>query len=143
MVDVGESSLSNLRVAQVEIDEQAPVIEPLPSMKVSETSLWVVGKFLRGPIPLSWLGQACRLTGEKALATALAIWFLVGLRQRKHDLSLSTACLELFGVLNRSAKYRAITALEKAGLIRVERKRGKNPLVTILDAQPAGRCISL
>jgi hypothetical protein len=35
--------------------------------------------FLKGPIPWLWLCKAARLRG-KALATAIVIWHLVGLR---------------------------------------------------------------
>jgi hypothetical protein len=40
--------------------------------------------------------------------------------------------------LDRNAKYRALVWLEGAGLIAVERKLGRAPLVTILmpDSQP-------
>jgi hypothetical protein len=38
-----------------------------------------------------------------------------------------------FGVLDRSAKYRALEALEEAGLIAVKRARGRSALVTILE----------
>ena len=40
-------------------------------------------------------------------------------------------CLR-FGV-DRNAKYRALVSLEGAGLIVVKRKRGRSPLVTILN----------
>jgi hypothetical protein len=63
----------------------------------------------------------------------MAIWFLAGQMGRKGDLVLTNPTLELFAVTNRAAKYRALKALEKAGLIRVERRPQKNPLVTILD----------
>jgi hypothetical protein len=68
------------------------------------------------------------------LAVALAIWFVSGLRHgEKTDLSLTTATLGLFGVDDRSAKYRALKALKKAGLIVVRQEHGKNPLVTIVE----------
>ena len=95
---------------------------------------WVDGEFLRGAIPLSWLGRACRLPGAKVVAVALAVWFLSGLRGTRESLPLTGAALRRFGVDDRSAKYRALKELERAGLIRVDRRQGKNPLVTVLDA---------
>jgi hypothetical protein len=86
------------------------------------------------------LRSACEL-GGKTLAVALANWFLSGLRYgRRSDLPLTSGTLRQFAVLDRSAKYRALRALEKKGLIRVRREPGKNPLVTILlgGAGPAG-----
>jgi hypothetical protein len=67
------------------------------------------------------------------LPVSLAIWFLAGLRNRKHGLNLTSATLRRFGVGDRSAKSRALVALERAGLVRVARQQGKNPLVTILE----------
>src|SRR4051794_32233366 len=46
---------------------------------------WISGKFLRAPIPLDWLGKACNLPG-KCLVTALALWFLYGVSNKKNDL---------------------------------------------------------
>ena len=81
-------------------------------------------------IPLGWLSRACRLSG-KALATALAIWYLKGLRNSYEGLMLTTAVVERLGI-SRYSKSRALRDLERAGLIRVERRPQKNPLVTIL-----------
>jgi hypothetical protein len=71
------------------------------------------------------------------LLVGLAVWFLAGLRGRQDDLKLTTRILERFGVKGRSAKYKALKALEGAGLIRVLRRHGKNPLLTILDVGDA------
>jgi DNA-binding transcriptional ArsR family regulator len=94
---------------------------------------WIEGKFLNAKIPLCWLSRACRLPG-KALETALAIWFLKGLSHSVEDLKLTSAVVERFDV-SPPAKSRALTSLQKAGLIRVVRRRGKNPLVTILKVE--------
>jgi hypothetical protein len=69
---------------------------------------------------------------------ALALWWLSGLKLGRRDgLRLTNAHLLRFGVTDRSAKYRALRNLEKAGLICLVREAGKNPLVTILDVCPA------
>jgi hypothetical protein len=99
---------------------------------------FVKGEFLRGPIPMLWLRRVCRLPGKNTLATALAIWWLAGLRRREEGLSLTTAALKRFEVVTRSAKYDALKALEAAKLISVRRKAGKNPAVTILPVEPEG-----
>ena len=90
-----------------------------------------IGHFVMGPIPLAWLGPATRLPG-KALAVGLAIWYLRGLKKLE-TVMLTGPILNQFGV-DRHAKYRALVALEKAGLVRVERQKGKNPTVEILMA---------
>jgi hypothetical protein len=67
----------------------------------------------------------------KALAVGVALWFLRGVR-RSYTVTLGSATLEQFGV-DRFAKYRALKNLEQAGLVRVKRRRKKNPVVTILE----------
>jgi hypothetical protein len=89
------------------------------------------GEFLKGPIPLGWLGRAAQLSGKAPLTVALAIWFQAG-RRRSKQVRLTTPVLRRFGV-NRKAKYSGLKSLEKAGLVGVHREPKKNPVVTILD----------
>jgi hypothetical protein len=87
-------------------------------------------KFLKGPIPWEWMTEAARLPG-KALKVGIALWFLAGV-QRKRTVTLSGSALRDLDV-SRFAGYRALTALEKAGLVSVQRHIGQNPVVTILE----------
>lgn len=87
-------------------------------------------KFLKGPIPLDWLSTAARLPG-KSLHVAIAIWFTASLA-KSATVSLSNIAGLPFG-LDRNAKYRALQWLEEAGLISVERKLGRAPVVTLLE----------
>jgi hypothetical protein len=87
-------------------------------------------KFLMGPIPWSWLSKAARLKGH-ALHVGIALWFLAGLKKRG-TVTLSSSVLKDLGV-SRFSGYRALQALESAGLISVDRHIGRNPVVTILD----------
>ena len=89
------------------------------------------GHFIMGPIPLAWVGPAAGLPG-KALAVGLAIWFQRGLKKCE-TVTLTSPILNQFRV-DRHAKYRALAALEQAGLVKVERRMGKNPTVEILMA---------
>jgi DNA-binding transcriptional ArsR family regulator len=91
----------------------------------------IKGEFLKGPIPLGWLACAAKLSGKAPVAVALAIWFQAG-RRRSKEVRLTTAVIERFGI-DRKAKYRGLSALEKAGLVRVHRQPRRNPVVTILD----------
>jgi hypothetical protein len=72
-------------------------------------------KFLKGPIPWIWLTRAAQQPG-KALHVGIAIWFLAGVR-RTRTVRLSNHNLITLGV-ERNGKYRALCALEKAGLVR-------------------------
>ena len=86
-------------------------------------------RFLKGPIPLDWLEAAAGLPG-KSLHAGVALWYAAGLT-RSASVPLSNIAGVRFG-LDRNAKYRALEWLEGAGLIRVERKLGRAPVVTIL-----------
>lgn len=91
-------------------------------------------KFLRGPIPLNWVSIAARLPG-KSLHVGIAIWFTASLA-KSATVPLSNIASLTFG-LDRNAKYRALQWLEEAGLIAVERKLGRSPLVTLLEVPEA------
>ena len=86
-------------------------------------------KFLKGPIPWSWLSKGASLKGQ-ALHVGLALWLLAGIK-RSQSVALSNSVLQDLGV-SRFSGYRALHALEEAGLISVERHTGRNPVVTIL-----------
>ena len=87
--------------------------------------------FLKGPVPLPWLEAAASLPG-KSLHAGVALWYAAGLTRSRTVLLSNIAGLR-FG-LDRNAKYRALSWLEGAGLIRVERKLGRAPVVTILES---------
>lgn len=86
--------------------------------------------FLKGPVPLLWLETAAKLPG-KSLHAGIALWFAAGL-MRSAAVPLSNLSGLRFG-LDRNSKYRALAWLERAGLIAVERKLGRSPVVTILQ----------
>lgn len=71
---------------------------------------------------------AAALLPARALNAALAIWTLVDVQQRR-SVFLTNEMSKKFG-LERNSKYRALAALEAAGLITVHRKRGQSPRIT-------------
>jgi DNA-binding transcriptional ArsR family regulator len=93
----------------------------------------VRGKFIAGPIDVSWVIQASRL-GVKALLVGLALWHLKKLRQAD-TFTVSNLMLQEWGV-QPDAKSRALRALEGAGLIRVERRGKRSPHVTLIVRGP-------
>ena len=90
-------------------------------------------KFLKGPIPWNWLVRAARQPG-KSLHVSVALWHLVGLK-KSGTVALSNKLLVSLGI-SRFAGYRALQALENAGLVTAIRHRGRNPIVTVLTCTP-------
>lgn len=88
--------------------------------------------FLRGPIPLNWLSKAARLPG-KTLNVGLALWWLNGMTTTP-SVKLTRRALELFEV-GRDAASAALSRLEHAELVQVDRRIGRRPLVVILQQE--------
>jgi hypothetical protein len=86
--------------------------------------------FLKGPIPGEWLHQAAKLPGH-ALHVALAAWYLAGV-ERGHQVKLTWGVFDRFGV-SPDAGRRGLVALERAGLVSVDRHPGRCPVVEILE----------
>ena len=86
--------------------------------------------FLRGPIPLEWLAVAAKLPG-KTLNVAIALWWRHGMAGGK-PFKLTQMALTAMNV-ERDAERAGLTRLEQAGLVRVERKPGQRPTISILD----------
>ena len=85
--------------------------------------------FLRGPIPLDWLGAAAALPG-KTLHVGIALWWLHGMARGK-PFKLTQKALRTLNV-ERDAASAALVRLELAGLIRVVRKAGQRPTVSMV-----------
>lgn len=68
------------------------------------------------------------------MQVAIAVWFLAGVN-RDRTVALSGKVLLGMGV-SRNAGYRGLEALEAAGLVSAVRRRGRVPIVTILE--PSG-----
>lgn len=87
-------------------------------------------KFLKGPVPWSWIEAASKLPG-KTLAVGLCLWRLAG-AMKCRTVKLSNTECEALGV-DRHAKSRALKTLKIAGLVSIYQKPGCLPKVTILD----------
>jgi hypothetical protein len=91
-------------------------------------------KFIKGPLDFVWLSEARQL-GVTALWVGLGLWFLRGLRH-SNSLIVSNLTMREWGV-RPDAKARALRALERAGLIRVERRGKRSPQVTLVVGNPS------
>ncbi len=87
------------------------------------------GRFLKGPIPLNDIALAARLPGA-ALPVFLAVHHQVALT-RQPRVRLPRALMAELDV-SKDGKARALRHLESAGLVRVERNRGRQPVVTLI-----------
>ncbi len=109
----------NIPVIRLQLDRNSGVLVEAPPKSL----------FLRGPIPLDWLGRAARLPG-KALNVALAISWLFGMAKNA-PVKLTKKALALLNV-SRDAATDGVTRLEDAGLIRVTRSPGRCHVVSVL-----------
>lgn len=88
-------------------------------------------RFLWGPVPLAWLGAAGQLPG-RALHVATVLWWLLGVQKHRSDtVKWMPSIGRMFG-LDYMAAHRGLQTLERAGMVRVSRHRGRSPVVTIL-----------
>lgn len=85
--------------------------------------------FLRGPIPLAWLGRAASLPG-KTINVAIALWWCHGMAKGK-PFKLTQTALKTLNI-ERDAASTGLTRLEEADLIRVERRPGQRPTISML-----------
>src|SRR5262249_17514423 len=92
-------------------------------------------RFLKGPIPWSWLRHAFPLPG-KALHVALLLWREAGCRRsRTVSLCLTSALPE---GLSRQSARRGLRQLAGAGLVTVRQRPGRGLEVTLNDAPADG-----
>jgi hypothetical protein len=91
--------------------------------------------FVKGPIPGEWLHRAAELPGH-ALHVGLAVWYLAGL-EKCRQVKLTWRMFARFGTSPDSGR-RGLAALERAGLVAVERHAGRCPVVTIRELTSGG-----
>ncbi len=90
-------------------------------------------EFLKGPVPMSWLREAAKL-GGKAVVVGLALWFRHGI-EGSGPVKLTRKLLAGLHVSRTTARD-CLRKLEAAGLVSVDRARGRCPRVTIIDKPP-------
>ena len=90
-------------------------------------------RFVCGPIPCEWLRPALAF-GGKAGNLTWAIWWLAGM-EKSNPIRLTGRVLRDFHISPRSAR-RLLNDFEQAGLLNVDRKRGRAPVITLLEPKP-------
>ena len=90
-------------------------------------------RFVRGPIPYEWL-QVALAFGGKSGNLSWAMWHLAGMK-RTNPIKLTRRVLSDFNISPRSAR-RLLLDFERAGLVEVDSKRGRGPIVALLMPSP-------
>ena len=85
--------------------------------------------FLKGPIPLEWIGRAAKLPG-KTFNVAVALLWLHGMANGK-PFKLTQLSLKYLYV-GRDAASDGLVRLEQAGLIYAESRPGQRPIISII-----------
>jgi hypothetical protein len=80
-------------------------------------------------IPWGWQVTALRLKKPSAVAVGIVLWHEAGLK-RTDTVKLSRRLYEEVG-LSRNGYNTGLKLLEMAGLVTVERRHGKSPVVTL------------
>jgi len=125
-MDSAYTSDRHLPVRRLQLDRESGVLVMVPREEL----------FLRGPIPLEWLGKAAALPG-KTLNVAIALWWLHGMAKGK-PFKLTRKALKYLNV-ERDAASAGLVRLERAGLIKVERRPGQRPTISmVIRAAGAG-----
>jgi hypothetical protein len=81
---------------------------------------------------MSWIGVTFKMA-PFVTRVALAVWYQAK-RSRSAGAVVSPTLLEQFGV-SRKAGYLALEKLEAAGLVEVDRHRGRAPRVTVKEPE--------
>lgn len=87
-------------------------------------------KFLKGPIPWTWLQGAAALPG-RSLHIGVLLWQRVGCEKRR-TIHFNQSEGRQFGLTVSSTRF-GLRQLERAGLITIERPSGRRLVVTIQD----------
>jgi hypothetical protein len=120
--NIGREEGWNLSEFRLEDREAASSKKPPRKSRLTDS-------FIAGPIDIGWLSHARKL-GVTALWVGLALWYLRGLR-KSDSFIVSNRMMEFLNV-EPDAKRRALRKLRNAGLIAIQSREKRSPLVTII-----------
>jgi hypothetical protein len=124
-------SVMNFDPKQLSLFEnQANLMNVNAQPEAMKSKNFIVGPFIKGPLPVIWLSKAGRLKGKTA-EVSLVLWYLAGM-MKSTTFPVSNKIPLEFGV-DRHAKRRALKQLKDANLIRILQLPGRSPIVTILE----------
>ena len=119
---------------------------PLDSSILKRTSISRQYKqYVRGPLPLKWFQKASTIS-RTAGVVGLIVWRIAyqsklwgydSQRRTSGHIKVTNQTCMKWGVCGNS-KNAALRLMEEAGLIRLDLKRGRSPLVQIVDDELKG-----
>ncbi len=125
MTDVSAPpSLIPASVADADVPEER--VETYSSIRHRQNR---AGRFLKGPIPLSWIRQNIFCTTDRLLLVLRAHADM----RRSNELRVTSDVLRDAGIVDRKTAYRALKRLEASSTLNVLRRRGRRPLVRFCD----------
>ncbi len=114
------------------VPDDAVPVEKVETRTAAQQRARRAGRFLQGPIPLSWIRNHIRNPADRLLLVLTAHSDM----QKSAELKVTADILRDAGINNRKAAYRALGALEVRGVLTLQRHRGRRPLARLL-AKPA------
>ena len=102
-------------------------------------------EYVRGPLPLKWFQKASTIS-RTAGVVGLIMWRIAyqsklwghnSQRRTSWPMKVTTQTCMKWGVCGNS-KNTALRLMEEAGLIRLDLKRGRSPIVQIIDNELGG-----
>ncbi len=102
-------------------------------------------QYIRGPLPLKWFQKASTISRTAAvvgmiiwrIAYQKKLWGYDSQRRTSGHIKVTTQNCMKWGICGNS-KNTALRLMEKAGLIRLDLKRGRSPIVQIIDDELRG-----
>ena len=102
-------------------------------------------EYVRGPLPLKWFQRASTISRTAGVVGLIIwrdayqkkLWGYDSQRRTSGHIKVTNQTCKKWGVCGNS-KNTALRLMEEAGLIRLELKRGRSPLVQIIDDELKG-----
>jgi len=99
-------------------------------------------EYVRGPLPLKWFQRASTISRTAAVVGMIIwrdayqkkLWGYGSQRRTSGHIKVTTQNCMKWGVCGNS-KNTALRLMEEADLIRLDTKRGRSPVVQIIDAE--------
>jgi hypothetical protein len=110
------------------MDPEKYFADASPKHKISKNNK---SEFYVPSIPIPWLKKIYVLPGA-SLKVALIIWRTYRMENSQNTFKLTKKYCEPFEI-SRYQRFRGLRGLEEAGLIEVDQKPGRAPVITLLN----------